>query len=186
MASSLTFKYGENALDMSAEMSKPKIVSGILPYGEDGNGSAIRISGTVIWHQASVKKYGRILEVVDFGKLTNKVLKKKSDDQVVLTSEEKDKLRTKLESKAKRWMVSRLATYPDKVTIKGIDNYYLGKYPSRVHIGDKVTAKSDLHGINVTAHCLAMDIDYFDHQNDQYIIGPYIPNNFYDPKITMR
>lgn len=186
MASSLIFKYGENAIDMTAEIAKPKIVSGILPYGEDGNGSPMCISGTVIWHKASVNKYGRILEIVDFGKMTNKVLKKKSDDQTVLTNTEKSTIQTKIGSKAKRWIVTRLGTYPDKVTIKGIDNYYLGKYPSRVHIGDIVTAKSSLHNINTTAHCLAMDIDYFDHQNDQYIIGPYIPNNFYDPKITMR
>lgn len=182
----ITFKYGENATDMKSEYSKPHIVTGILPYGEDGNGATIRINGTVLWHTKSVKKYGYVLEVVDFGKLTTKVLKKQSDGQTVLTTAQIDALKTKLTNKAKRWMTSRLKDFPDKVTVKGVDNYYLGRYHYRTHIGDTVTCESKLHGINVTAACLSMDIDYFNHENDSYVIGPYIPSNFYDPKITMQ
>lgn len=186
MADYRMFQYGVNAIDMTEEYSKPRIVTGVFPYGQDGNGRSIRIDDRVVWHKKSVAKYGKVLEMVDFGRMTKKVIKKQSDDQTVLNESELNVLKTKLLSKAKRWIADRLDTYPNKITVKGIDEYYLGKYTSRTHIGDRVRCLSTPHNIDTTAWCLSMDIDYFDHQNDTYIIGPYIPSNFYDPKITKR
>ena len=176
-----TFKYGDNALDMVTEYPKPRIVTGILAQGEDGNGYHIFTVPSRIYHSASVKKFGRVIEFVDFGKLTKKIIKDNADGIKL-----RDTLYKTLKNKAKTWLNSRCKDFGNKVTIKGVDPFYEKKNNTPIAIGDMIKAYSKPHGINEAAPCLAMDIDYFNHQNDQYIIGPYIPNNFYDPKITMR
>lgn len=176
-----TFKYGDNALDMVTEYPKPYVISGILAQGEDGENTHISPTPARLYHKNSVKKYGKVVEFVDFGKLTKKKITNNAAGIKL-----RDTLAAKVKSKAKLWLNSRCKDFGNKVTIKGIDPFYEKKNNTPIAIGDMIKAYSKPHGINEAAPCLAMDIDYFDHQNDQYIIGPYIPNNFYDPKITMR
>lgn len=178
-----SFYYGENVFDMSSEPSKPRIVTGILASGTDGNGEIICSQPERIYHSSSVKKWGRVVEIVDFGKVTTKVIEKKNDDDVVITRSAAINIVT---NKAKRWLKSRTKVLPDKVSVKGIDNFFLGKSYNMIEIGDDVKCYSKPHKINITASCLSMSIDFFNHQNDQYVIGPYVPSNYYDPKITYR
>lgn len=180
------FKFGENVTEMTAEFSKPRVVSGIMAEGTDGNGNIINTKPERLWDSKSVKKYGYVIERVDFGQLSKKVIKKKQESDPDSTLISVDTLRTKLKSKAEAWMKSKLKNVPDKITVKGVDNYYLYGTIDRIDVGDLVKCVSKPHGINVQALCLSMEIDFLNHQNDQYIIGPYIANNWYDPKISKK
>lgn len=198
------FKYGENVTEMSAEYAKPEIITGILPEGQDGAGRIVHINlvssgGFYLWDKASVNKYGKIPKLIDFGKLTTKKIKIDSeDDERVkkgMTVGERDTdlektLSKKLLKKAKRYMDNHFTGDDEiKVSVTGLDPCWCGlgiKDKYAIKLGDKVHCYSSAHGINVRSYCLSMEIDYFNHENDRYVIGPYIPNNYFDPKITKR
>ena len=53
-----------------------------------------------------------------------------------------------------------------------------------IMIGDPVKLSSEPHLISVVYPCLSKEIDYFNHQNDSYIIGNYVGNDDVDPKLA--
>ena len=51
-------------------------------------------------------------------------------------------------------------------------------------VGSYVKIISQPHKLYVAGTCLSKEIDYFNHTNDKYIIGPYIKDNVYDYKLS--
>lgn len=63
-----------------------------------------------------------------------------------------------------------------------VEGRYLGNMP--IMIADPVLLYSKPHGVYVTLPCLAKEVDYFNHSNDSYVLSPYCPEDYLDPKMV--
>ena len=177
------FEFGENLLDVTIENAINKYITVYGVYAEDKVGRIIGSAENSYKSDALIQKYGVQRGVVDLGRIDIDYLSSISN------------FNAELDRKRLIWTETHLKDYGNKLTVKGLDGYYINApkffidgvpqyYDKPVFIGEAIRVTSQPHNLNQANICLSMSIDYFDHQNDQYIIGPYLTDDVYDPKIT--
>lgn len=179
------FKYGDNILSVSREPSQQDIITAIYPYGTikdktnnseeyiDLQGANLTFAEPYIVNNAAVHKYGYIAVPIDFGLV---------DTFDGISESKKDQAARHLVGISEGWGMTHIQLFSDKYTINGIDKYFYGQssYGRPIDICDLVHIDiKNLAGSSndIFDYCLSLDIDFFNHENDQYIIGPYIPDN---------
>lgn len=162
-----SFKFGLNMLDVSKEYPITEIATGIQTSYTSNRGDdfleGVNLSSP-IFDSSARSRFGTIVQYVDTSE--------KCDDS------------NEAESMAQKICNFVCALYDDKLTIKGIDPHYIDSSFDRIRIGDAVNCYSAPHSINTVLQCLSYDIDYFNHKNDSYVIGPYVPNGSIDGRLT--
>lgn len=171
------FQFGNNLINITKELSQKEPFSTIVGYGN-------YIIGDVEWTVYSqtltdtkaVVKYGYIVKGFDFGTVAKF---NEGYDEV----EALDIAKQNINAIVNSWGPDRIKPYADKYTVTGIDKFYLNSSVRGrpldicdiVHIYVNET-------YDIIDYCLSMDVDFFNHENDTYIIGPYIPDNILDYK----
>ena len=116
----------------------------------------------------AANKYGRIEKNIDFGYIGE--FNYYSDAQRELTN------------RCNKFVDERLGAFGNRITVTGIDLYYLNdpNHTKAIQLIDLVHVVSAPHDIDIYDYCLSREIDFFNHENDQYIIGPFIPSNYFE------
>jgi hypothetical protein len=171
------FKFGLNLLNFEVEPAVNDPLTAIAPTGTykwpnesqqrlvmlDTNSNGYRIA-----HTAASQKYGIIEKNIDFGYIGD--YDNYSDAQ------------NALRNLCNKFISERLGAFGNRVTITGIDPYYLNdsNHPYSIKLRTLVHVLSLPHDIDIYDYCLSREIDYFNHENDQFIIGPFIPSNYFE------
>lgn len=170
------FEYGENLLSFDIEPAISNPVTGIKAIGTDSEGYYIDSIG-IFWGDELTVKYGLVTETIDFGQGNYKYRNG--------SSSERDSALNELRNRVKVYASYRFKDYGDKVTVTGVSNYYISESNTNpIKISSTVAVRSIPHNLDFKSICLSKEIDYFHHENDRYIIGPYIPDNLFDYKIS--
>lgn len=180
-ASNKDFEFGNNINDVTEEPSQNDLISAIAPFGSYKVGTneyKIRqgaYSGTspYVFNSSSLSKYGKVAKKIDFGVVSKFNENYSSDPQPIAEQN--------LNTIAQSWVSEHIRPFCDKHTVTAIDKYYLGSSTRErpIDICDIVHIYVD-NAYDVIDYCLSIDIDFFNHENDRYIIGPYIPDNILD------
>lgn len=175
------FVFGNNIINITEEPSQNELISAIAPFGSYKLGSneyKIRqgaYSGTspYIFNSDSRSKYGKVAKKIDFGVVCKFNEDYSSDPQPIAEQN--------LNTIAQSWVIERVRPFSDKYTVTGIDKFYLNSSVRGrpIDICDIVHVYVD-NNCDVIDYCLSLDIDFFNHENDTYVIGPYIPDNILD------
>lgn len=171
------FEFGVNLLNFEVEPAVNDPVTAIAPTGSykwpnedqqrlvmlDENQSNYRI----VYTPAS-QKYGIIEKNIDFGYIGN--------------YNDYSAAQTALRQLCNKFMSERLGAFGDRVTVTGIDPYYLNDSNHSLPIKPRTLTHvvSSPHSIDIFDYCLSREIDFFNHEGDQYIIGPFIPANYFE------
>lgn len=178
---SVDFECGVNIIEFEHEPSQKYPVSAIVPFGSFKNteynneeekiylGRA-SIMPLIVKNDLAVAKYGYIAKAIDFGDLG---------------SSTQSNAQNNLRVKATSWAIDHLKPFCDKYTITGVDKYYINGITSPknrpldicdlVHVDFGIYSEDGVD--DFIDYLLSLSIDYFNHENDRYIIGPYIPDN---------
>lgn len=174
-----TFEYGENMISLEIEPSVSELLTGFRIVGEDSQGKKFNPTNAVsgcskqIVNMDLVKKYGFHTKAIDFGTVPYSI-----DTQRNMAYSE-------LFERGKNYADIRLKDFGKKYTLSGISHKYTTpNYEYRVAICSATKVVSQIHGVDEVSTCLAKEINFLDHSNDRYVLGPYIPENMFDPNIT--
>ena len=142
-----------------------------------------------------VAKYGYIGVPVNF-----ETFQKYTNTQYQDLSSEIGHAAEDLFYKAEDWARERLRVFSNKYTVNGVDKYFINgtnRFGRPIDIGDILHINiNGLLGIeedpedpgeydgDIYDFCLSLEIDFFDHENDTYIIGPYITDNMLEYKAS--
>lgn len=198
----ISFNYGENIINAEVESTQEDPITAVIPYGSyklyngvDENPIEYKIrygeisgSSPYVYNQNLRNKYGLITKGIDFGMDSNLYTQIAGHQELAERS---------LKAKADNWKNNSLKMYCDKMIITGIDYFYYNKSKSPLNrqidlldiIGIYIPSHTDyMYGKNTNYisyfdYCLSIEIDYFNHENDRYTIGPYIPDNLLDYRI---
>ena len=172
------FEYGVNLLDFEVEPAVNDPTTAIAPSGmykwstEDQGRLVMRdknYSDYCITHAKALEKYGRIEKNIDF-----------SEVGIANTYTEGQTL---LNNACTKFINERLGVFSDRITVTGIAPYWMGAI-GKCNLLSLVYVVSPPHDVDIYDYCLSREIDFFDHKNDRYIIGPFIPANYFDYKTT--
>lgn len=180
------FVYGENIINIDSEPSQKYPISAILPYGTytETVGNQERplwlfmagIAHPYIYSSDSETLIGKVAKSIDFGNVGKFAVTDLSSAV------------NKLKDLATDWVNNHLRQYQDKMIVTGIDKYYIYGYSTslgrEIDVGDIIRIEAEPYNIDYYDYCLSLKVDYFNHENDQYVIGPYIPENELDYKVS--
>lgn len=171
------FKFGVNLLNFEVEPAVNDPVTAIAPTGTykwpnenqqrlvmlDTNSNGYRMA-----HTTASQKYGIIEKNIDFGYIGD--YDNYTDAQ------------NALRNLCNKFISERLGAFGSRVTVTGIDPYYLNdsNHPYSIKLRTLVHVVSSPHDIDIYDYCLSREIDFFNHENDQFIIGPFIPSNYFE------
>lgn len=172
------FEFGVNLLDFEVEPAVNDPTTAIAPSGmykwsSEDQGRLVMLdknySDYCLTHAQALTKYGRIEKNIDF-----------SEIGIANTYTE---AQTMLRNVCTKFINERLGAFGNRITIKGISPYWMGGTKD-CSLLSKAYVLSSPHDIDIYDYCLSREIDFFDHKNDRYIIGPFIPANYFDYKAT--
>ena len=173
------FQFGVNILDFEIEPAVNDPITEIAPTGTykipntNEQRLVMRDTGTRNYTVANIKalqKYGPIQRNIDFGYIGE--------------FDYYDDAKQCLTDVCEKFVNERLGPFGDRITITGIDPYYMKKSDDQIRLRRLVHVVSSSHDIDIYDYCLSCEIDFFNHEHDRYIIGPFIPSNYFDFKET--
>lgn len=178
--SDFDFDFGVNILNFEIEPAVNDPVSAIAPTGTycvSSNDTSTRLvmldnnyPNPYVINAKAYNKYGFICKNMDFGN--------------VGTYNTYASAQSKLQSIAATFVNERLSPFGDRITITGIDPYYLGKSGTRKKLRSLIHVHSTFHKLDMIDYCLSYEVDFFNHENDKYIVGPFVPTNYLEYKST--
>lgn len=174
MQQEIKFQYGYNILNVSFEDSNKDPFTAALAYGTYTLSGSSEEQFTTYRYQNydsgnPTSKYGTIEKALNVGKIGS---------DYASTSAAIDEFRSKVAG----FLEDKCRLFCDNCIINGIDPYYI-KTTNRgtpIDVGDLVRISIDnttYNSIDYSDYCLSLEVDFFNHENDRYIIGPYIPDN---------
>lgn len=173
------FEFGNNLIDFEIEPAVNDPTTAIAPTGvykwpDEDQGRLVMLdksySDFAIEHAKAVEKYGRIEKNIDFSEVGTFNLY--TDAQNALYQ------------RCSTFVNDRLGAFGDRITVTGIDKYYLGKTEGRIRLLSMVHVLSSPHDVDIYDYCLSYEVDFFNHDKDKYIVGPFIPSNYFEYKST--
>ena len=175
------FEYGSNILDFELEPAVNDPTTAIVPSGtyKPSGIDETRLvmldasydGDYAVVHNKAVLKYGRIEKNLDFGHLEGEY---SSYSQA----------RAELKRICTDYVEERLGAFGDRITLTGIDPYYMGRSQNRIRLLSLSHVVSSPHNIDLYDYCLSYEVDFFNHDRDRYIIGPFVPSNYFDYKAS--
>lgn len=163
--SSQTIEFGQNLIDLMNKQTGEDLFTVLLPIGKDkltieaaGDSQKYTHNGKYLENAEAIASYGRILKTEDFGDITD--------------------ARTLME-KAEKYMTDNYKGIPPELSIKAIDLHQFYPTVRPFNLGDSITVKSPIHGVERILICTAIEINIKDPSKTQYTLTD--PN-----QITLR
>lgn len=163
--SSQTIEFGQNLLDLMNEQTGEDLFTVLLPIGKDkltieaaGDSQKYTHNGKYLENAEAIAIYGRIVKTEDFGDITDAGT---------------------LMEKAEKYMTDNYKGIPPKLSIKAIDLHRFYPTVRPFNLGDSITVKSPIHGVERILICTAIEVNIKDPSKTQYTLTD--PN-----QITLR
>lgn len=163
--SSQTIEFGQNLIDLMNEQTGEDLFTVLLPIGKDkltieaaGDSQKYTHNGKYLENAEAIAIYGRIVKIEDFGDITDAGT---------------------LMEKAEKYMTDNYKGIPPKLSIKAIDLHQFYPTVRPFNLGDSITVKSPIHGVERVLVCTAIEINIKDPSKTQYTLTD--PN-----QITLR
>lgn len=163
--SSQTIEFGQNLIDLMNEQTGEDLFTVLLPIGKDkltieaaGDSQKYTHNGKYLENAEAIAIYGRIVKTEDFGDITDAGT---------------------LMEKAEKYMTDNYKGIPPKLSIKAIDLHQFYPTVRPFNLGDSITVKSPIHGVERVLICTALEINIKDPSKTQYTLTD--PN-----QITLR
>lgn len=163
--SSQTIEFGQNLIDLMNKQTGEDLFTVLLPIGKDkltieaaGDSQKYTHNGKYLENAEAIASYGRILKTEDFGDITDAGT---------------------LMEKAEKYMTDNYKGIPPELSIKAIDLHQFYPTVRPFNLGDSITVKSPVHGVERVLICTAIEINIKDPSKTQYTLTD--PN-----QITLR
>lgn len=163
--SSQTIEFGQNLIDLMNKQTGEDLFTVLLPIGKDkltieaaGDSQKYTHNGKYLENAEAIASYGRILKTEDFGDITDAGA---------------------LMEKAEKYMTDNYKGIPPELSIKAIDLHQFYPTVRPFNLGDSITVKSPIHGVERVLICTAIEINIKDPSKTQYTLTD--PN-----QITLR
>ncbi|MFQ9446455.1 MAG: phage tail protein [Christensenellales bacterium] len=163
--SSQTIEFGQNLIDLMNEQTGEDLFTVLLPIGKDkltieaaGDSQKYTHNGKYLENTEAIAIYGRIVKTEDFGDITDAGT---------------------LMEKAEKYMTDNYKGIPPKLSIKAIDLHQFYPTVRPFNLGDSITVKSPIHGVERVLICTVLEINIKDPSKTQYTLTD--PN-----QITLR
>ena len=163
--SSQTIEFGQNLIDLMNEQTGEDLFTVLLPIGKDkltieaaGDSQKYTHNGKYLENAEAIAIYGRIVKTEDFGDITDAGT---------------------LMEKAEKYMTDNYKGIPPKLSIKAIDLHQFYPTVRPFNLGDSITVKSPIHGVERILICTAIEVNIKDPSKTQYTLTD--PN-----QITLR
>lgn len=163
--SSQTIEFGQNLIDLMNKQTGEDLFTVLLPIGKDkltieaaGDSQKYTHNGKYLENAEAIASYGRILKTEDFGDITDAGT---------------------LMEKAEKYMTDNYKGIPPELSIKAIDLHQFYPTVRPFNLGDSITVKSPIHGVERILICTAIEINIKDPSKTQYTLTD--PN-----QITLR
>ena len=163
--SSQTIEFGQNLIDLMNKQTGEDLFTVLLPIGKDkltieaaGDSQKYTHNGKYLENAEAIASYGRILKTEDFGDITDAGA---------------------LMEKAEKYMTDNYKGIPPKLSIKAIDLHRFYPTVRPFNLGDSITVKSPIHGVERILICTAIEVNIKDPSKTQYTLTD--PN-----QITLR
>lgn len=184
----ISFDYGYNIINSSFEASNKEPFTEIMAYGtfKYGSSSQEYIASRMITQndfspiRNITLKYGTIQKAVNFGFINEY-------PNISGGAEAAAKVLTELLDKATSFLADKMRLFCDNCVINGIDPYFIKESNKGIPIDIcdtvRIRPSNDLE-LDYSEYCLSLEIDFFNHENDRYVIGPYIPENMLEYSVA--
>lgn len=163
--SSQTIEFGQNLIDLMNKQTGEDLFTVLLPIGKDkltieaaGDSQKYTHNGKYLENAEAIASYGRILKTEDFDDITDAGT---------------------LMEKAEKYMTDNYKGIPPELSIKAIDLHQFYPTVRPFNLGDSITVKSPIHGVERVLICTAIEINIKDPSKTQYTLTD--PN-----QITLR
>ena len=163
--SSQTIEFGQNLIDLMNKQTGEDLFTVLLPIGKDkltieaaGDSQKYTHNGKYLENAEAIASYGRILKTEDFSDITDAGT---------------------LMEKAEKYMTDNYKGIPPELSIKAIDLHQFYPTVRPFNLGDSITVKSLIHGVERGLICTAIEINIKDPSKTQYTLTD--PN-----QITLR
>lgn len=163
--SSQTIEFGQNLIDLMNKQTGEDLFTVLLPIGKDkltieaaGDSQKYTHNGKYLENAEAIASYGRILKTEDFGDITDAGT---------------------LMEKAEKYMTDNYKGIPPELSIKAIDLHQFYPTVRPFNLGDSITVKSPIHGVERVLICTAIEINIKDPSKTKYTLTD--PN-----QITLR
>lgn len=163
--SSQTIEFGQNLIDLMNKQTGEDLFTVLLPIGKDkltieaaGDSQKYTHNGKYLENAEAIASYGRILKTEDFSDITDAGA---------------------LMEKAEKYMTDNYKGIPPELSIKAIDLHQFYPTVRPFNLGDSITVKSPIHGVERVLICTAIEINIKDPSKTQYTLTD--PN-----QITLR
>lgn len=163
--STQTIEFGQNLIDLVNKQSGEDLFTVLLPIGKDkltiesaGNSSTYTHNGKYLENAEAIDDYGRIVKTEDFGDITDAAT---------------------LMAKAEKYMADNYKGIPPELSIKAVDLHRYCPTVRPFELGDLITVKSSVHGVERALVCTAIEINIKELSKTSYTLTD--PN-----QITLR
>lgn len=163
--STQTIEFGQNLIDLVNKQSGEDLFTVLLPIGKDkltiesaGNSSTYTHNGKYLENAEAIDDYGRIVKTEDFGDITDAAT---------------------LMAKAEKYMADNYKGIPPELSIKAVDLHRYCPTVRPFELGDSITVKSSVHGVERALVCTAIEINIKEPSKTSYTLTD--PN-----QITLR
>lgn len=163
--STQTIEFGQNLIDLVNKQSGEDLFTVLLPIGKDkltiesaGNSSTYTHNGKYLENAEAIDDYGRIVKTEDFGDITDAAT---------------------LMAKAEKYMADNYKGIPPELSIKAVDLHRYCQTVRPFELGDSITVKSSIHGVERALVCTAIEINIKELSKTSYTLTD--PN-----QITLR
>lgn len=163
--STQTIEFGQNLIDLVNKQSGEDLFTVLLPIGKDkltiesaGNSSTYTHNGKYLENAEAIDDYGRIVKTEDFGDITDAAT---------------------LMAKAEKYMTDNYKGIPPELSIKAVDLHRYCPTVRPFELGDSITVKSSVHGVERALVCTAIEINVKELSKTSYTLTD--PN-----QITLR
>lgn len=163
--STQTIEFGQNLIDLVNKQSGEDLFTVLLPIGKDkltiesaGNSSTYTHNGKYLENAEAIDDYGRIVKTEDFGDITDAAT---------------------LMAKAEKYMADNYKGIPPELSIKAVDLHRYCPTVRPFELGDSITVKSSVHGVERALVCTAIEINIKELSKTSYTLTD--PN-----QITLR
>lgn len=143
--STQTIEFGQNLIDLVNKQSGEDLFTVLLPIGKDkltiesaGNSSTYTHNGKYLENAEAIDDYGRIVKTEDFGDITDAAT---------------------LMAKAEKYMADNYKGIPPELSIKAVDLHRYCPTVRPFELGDLITVKSSVHGVERALVCTAIEIN---------------------------
>lgn len=168
------FVFGENIISANFDTADSTKIGGIFPFGYctiDGNEevyyNAVRNSRTGHYMPLVINKYGSSASV-DYHYPIKAAQIEGADTGNGMDGPYFKEL-------SERYAMLHCQEYVNDVTINGVDEYFIGKAPRRIHIMDRVHVSVPYAQYDETKYCLSYELDIANPANSQFKFGDYKP-----------